>query len=318
MRCLAIGGAGFVGSAACKELMRRGVETIAAGRTPRPYGTFTSYLAFDRTDPEQLRSALRQARPDVILDLAAYQPADVQATLEVFEGQRYDFVSTGVYPDLHGRPAREQDFQPLTGAVPEQPLEYREGKRWCETVLARTADQAWAVIRPPAIFGAEDHTLRIAAYLQRLEDGGPLLVPEETYARPTGLAWVRDVGYACALACDLRRDAAGPYNVSFDGASLRDLLEVAGRAMNRPLAVVQLPFATLPAGASPYGPDPARSAGYDLSRIRAALGFEPSSLEDALAETLAWYQARRPSHAGYAGRAHELEMAARRSAPGSP
>ena len=41
-----IGGAGFIGTAACRELMRRGVETIAAGRTPRPYGTFTSYLAF--------------------------------------------------------------------------------------------------------------------------------------------------------------------------------------------------------------------------------------------------------------------------------
>ena len=53
MRALVIGGTGFVGVAACKELMRRGVETIAASRTKHPYGTFTSHVAFDRTDEQQ-------------------------------------------------------------------------------------------------------------------------------------------------------------------------------------------------------------------------------------------------------------------------
>jgi nucleoside-diphosphate-sugar epimerase len=309
MRCLVIGGAGFVGAAACRELMRRGVETIAAGRTPRPYGTFTSYLAFDRTDPDQLAGALRAARPDVVLDLAAYQPADVRAVLEAFAGERYVFVSTGVYPDLHGRPAREDDFVPLDGEVPAERLDYLEGKRWCETVLARSSGIAWAVVRPPAIMGADDHTLRIAAYLQRLEDGGPLLVPEETFeGRPAGVAWVRDVGFACALACDLDRDATGPRNVSFDGVTLRDLLEEAGRALRRPPRLVPVPFAELPDSASPYGPNPRRSAGYDLTRIR-ELGFTPSALADALPETLAWYLARRPTHPGYAGRAAELELA---------
>jgi len=311
MRCLVVGGAGFVGTAACKELMRRGVETVAAGRTPRPYGTFTSFVPFDRTDQAMLAGALGQVRPDVVLDLAAYQPSHVLAVLDAFRGERYVFVSTGVYPDLHGRPARERDFLPLEGPVPFEPLAYREGKRWCETVLARSGDFPWAVVRPPAVLGAEDHTLRIAAYLQRLEDGGPLLVPEETYERPAGLAWVRDVGYACALACDLRRPAAGPYNVSFDRVSLRDLLEASGRALARPVTTVPVPYAELPEGASPYGPDPARSAGYDLTRTRAELGFEPSALEDALPETLAWYLARRPSHPGYAGRARELELARR-------
>jgi len=312
VRCLVIGGAGFVGAAACRELMRRGVETVAAGRSARPYGTFTSYRALDRTDPDQLAGALRDLRPDVVLDLAAYQPADVRAVLEAFTGERYVFVSTGVYPDLHGRPAREEDFVPLEGEVPAGRLDYLEGKRWCETVLARSSGARWAVVRPPAILGADDHTLRIAAYLQRLEDGGPLLVPEESFERPAGLAWVRDVGFACALVCDPGRDATGPRNVAFDGVSLRDLLEAAGRALGRPPRLVPVPYADLPDGASPYGPNPRRSAGYDLSRIR-ELGFEPSALADALPETLAWYLARRPSHPGYAGRARELELAAERA-----
>src|SRR5712692_1094490 len=106
--------------------MRRGVETVAAGRKERPYGVFTSYVAFDRTDEQQLRRALEQVAPDVVLDLACYQPDEVQAVMRNFTGVRYVFVSTGVYPDLHGKPAREEDFIPLKGD-PASDLDYREG-----------------------------------------------------------------------------------------------------------------------------------------------------------------------------------------------
>ena len=309
-RALVIGGAGFIGVAACKELMRRGVETIASGRTDRPYGTFTSYVAFDRADEAQLERTLKQVEPDVVLDLACYQPDEVRAVARHFEGDRYVFASSGVvYPDLDGKPAREEDFLPLDGDPPEG-LDYREGKRWCETMLARTADFPWTVIRPPAVLGPGDHTLRIAAYLQRVEDGGPVLVPVESYERQAGLAWVKDIGFACALACDLRKDLAGKaYNAAFDGVSLRDLIEGIARAMGRPARLHPMPFAELPEGASPYGPDPRRSAGYVLDRSRRELGFEPSALEDALAETLAWFRVAHPSHPGYANRAKELALA---------
>jgi nucleoside-diphosphate-sugar epimerase len=308
-RALVLGGAGFIGVAACKELMRRGVETIAAGRKDRPYGTFTSYVAFDRTDEEQLKRALAQVEPDVLLDLACYQPGEVQAAARHFKGARYIFVSTGVYPHLNGRPAREEDFIPLEGDPPGT-LDYLEGKRWCETVLARSRDFPWTVIRPPAVFGPADHTLRIAAYIQRVEDGGPLLVPVESYERQAGLSWVKDIGFACALACDLRKDTTHKaYNAAFDGVSLRDLIEGIARALDKPARLHPMPFAELPDGASPYGPDPRRSAGYVLDRARNELGFEASALEDALAETLAWYRVAHPSHPGYANRAREIEIA---------
>jgi nucleoside-diphosphate-sugar epimerase len=308
-RALVLGGAGFVGVAACKELMRRGVETIAAGRKDRPYGTFTSYVAFDRTDEAQLDRALHQVEPDVVLDLACYRPDEVSSVARLFKGERYVFVSTGVYPNLDGRPAREEDFVPLKGDPPDK-LDYMDGKRWCETVLAREPELPWTVVRPPAVFGPADHTLRIAAYIQRVEDGGPLLVPAESYERQAGLAWVKDIGYACALACDLRKDLTHrAFNAAFDGVSVRDLIEGIARATGRPARMHPMPFAQLPEGASPYGPDPRRSAGYVLDRARQDLGFEPSALEDALAETLAWYRVARPSHPGYANRAKELALA---------
>jgi nucleoside-diphosphate-sugar epimerase len=308
-RALVLGGAGFIGVAACKELMRRGVETIAAGRKERPYGTFTSYVAFDRADEAQLERALAQTQPDVLLDLACYVPSEVEAVARHFKGERYIFVSTGVYPDLHGKRAQEEDFVPLTGDPPDS-LDYREGKRWCETMLLRYADFPWTVIRPPAVFGPADHTLRIAAYIQRVADGGPVLVPAETYEWPAGIAWVKDIGFACALACDPRKDTIRrAYNASFDGKSLRDLLDGIARALGVPPRLRPHPFAEIPEGARPYGPDPNRSAGYVIDRARKELGFEPSALEDALAETLAWYRVARPSHPGYANREKELALA---------
>jgi nucleoside-diphosphate-sugar epimerase len=308
-RALVVGGAGFVGVAACKELMRRGVETIAAGRTNRPYGVFTSYVAFDRTDEEQLKRAIDQVEPDVLLDLACFQPAEVEAAVRTFKGDRYVFVSTGVYPHLNGKPAREEDFIPLEGDPPAG-LDYMDGKRWCETVLARTRDFPWTVVRPPAVFGPADHTLRIAAYIQRVADGGPLLVPQESYERQAGLSWVKDIGFACALACDMRKDTTRrAYNAAFEGVSLRDLIEGIAQALGTAARMHPLPFEEIPPDASPYGPDPRRSAGYVLDRARSELGFEPSALEDALAETLAWYRVAHPSHPGYANRPKELSIA---------
>lgn len=310
-RTLVLGGTGFVGQAACKELMRRGVETVAASRTPHPYGTFTSHQAFDRRDRAALDRVLREVRPDVVLDLACFQPDEVAVMEELFEGERYVFVSTGVYPDLHGAVAREDDFVPYAGEPPAG-LDYREGKRWCESLLARSR-LPWTILRPPAIFGPADPSLRIAGYIQRVEDGGPILVPAENYQRPANLAWVRDVGYACALAADPRKPVTGrAFNVGFDGVSLEDLLLSIGSALGRTPELVPLPFAELPAGASPYLSDPARHSGLDLTRARAELGFEPSALDDAVADTMPWYRVRRPSHPGYAGRAAELELAATR------
>ena len=317
MKVLALGGTGFIGAAACRELMRRGFETVAASRTPHPYGTFTSHEVLDRTDEDALGRALDRLRPDVVLDLACYRPREVEAVVRRFEGERYVFVSSGaVYPDLWGRPAGEDDFLPLEGAVAAGDLGYADGKRWCETVLARSDGFPWVAVRPPAVLGAGDPTLRIAAYFQRVEDRGPVLVPEETYRRRAALAWVKDVGFALALAADPTRGGTGAaYNVGFEDVTLEGLLSGIARLMGRPPAVAPVPFARMPESASPYGPDPRRHSGYVLDRARDELGFRPSTLEEALAETMAWYRVARPSHPGYAGRAAELAIASQAPSP---
>jgi len=245
---------------------------------------------------------------DIQVGLAPLTPVQAQAMLARLRGAP---LLTGA----RGRPrlglATVYGVEvPPAGDPPAAAADYAGGKRWCETMLARTKDFPWTVIRPPAVLGPADQTLRIAAYLQRVEDGGPLLVPVESYERQAGLAWAKDIGYACALVCDLRKDLAGKtYNAGFEGVSLRNLIEGIAGAMSKPVRLHPMPFAELPEGASPYGPDPRRPAGYVIDRARRDLGFEPSALGDALAETLAWYRVAHPSHPGYANRARELAIA---------
>jgi len=314
-KALVVGGAGFISTAACKELMRRGIEVVAATRSDRPYGTFTSHVTLDRKDEEALARTLDGAQPDVVLDMVAYQARDVAAMLRHFRGSRYVLVSTGsVYPELHGRPAREDEFQGLEGDVPDGDLDYADAKRWCETLLVRQHEVPWVAVRPPIVIGPGDPTLRIAAYMRRIEDGGPVLVSAETADWPAVIGWVRDVGYVLALACELSRPIDGrTYNVGFEGVSVRSFLEAAATVMGRPANLVDVPSAELPYAASPYSVGPEDLGAYPIDRARADLGFEPSGVGDCLADTLPWYQSARPSHPGYKDRQAELELAARYS-----
>ena len=298
-RALVLGGPGFVGTAACKELMRRGVETIAASRTAHPYGTFTSHIAFDRGDEAELERVLGEVQPDVLLDCACYHPRDLAAVLRHFRGQRYVFIATGtiLYPEGIDRPAREDDLVPFEGEPPDGDVDYATGKLWCETLLKRSPDFPGVSLRPPAVLGAGDPTRRIAAYFRSVDEGAVTL-PAEALDRQLGIVWVRDLGYACALACEPRTPASGGYNVAWEGISVRRLVEAIAALLGREAHIEPVPAAELPGvkgnvfadSASPYGPDPNRVHGLDATRIRTELGWSASALEEALAEVAAWYR----------------------------
>jgi nucleoside-diphosphate-sugar epimerase len=131
VRVLVIGGAGFIGTAACKELMRRGVETIATGRKDRPYGTFTSYRMLDRDEPGRLAAVLAEVEPDAVLDLACSTRAQGREIVETFQGRRYVLVSC---------------------LLPEAGQE-AEGE-------VRASKLPWVVVRLPRVVGAGDPSRR--------------------------------------------------------------------------------------------------------------------------------------------------------------
>lgn len=71
MRVLVTGASGFVGHAACRELIARGHDVRALVRRPGSEPAGTAAVAGDLTDAGALASAVRAAAPEGVLHLAA-------------------------------------------------------------------------------------------------------------------------------------------------------------------------------------------------------------------------------------------------------
>ena len=71
MRVLVTGASGFVGHAACRELLARGHDVRALVRRPGSEPEGTSAVAGDLTDAGALAAAVREAAPEGVLHLAA-------------------------------------------------------------------------------------------------------------------------------------------------------------------------------------------------------------------------------------------------------
>jgi nucleoside-diphosphate-sugar epimerase len=329
MKTLLVGGTGFIGGHACRALKGAGhdVSVLSRGRRPVPPGV--EHLRADRRDPAELGHLLEGRRFDFTVDLTAYDAADVERLLLIPYAAlgRYVLISTGqVYLVTQNAPvpaAEEASERPLCaepapGTRDHAEWSYGMGKRRAEGALLALRDMHGVravILRLPIVQGEGDGSLRLWAYLERLLDGGPIVLPEG------GIRPVRHV-YAGDVAAALVRLAQGPwpkqrvYNLAQpEIVTLREwLARIAREAGCEPRVVdatwEEIAAAGLDPGFSPYGgrwssvPDPARAAEW---------GFMGTRLDDYLPRVVRWHLEHRPSasHPGYAERAKELALAAR-------
>jgi nucleoside-diphosphate-sugar epimerase len=147
----------------------------------------------DRSHADQLLAALGDRSFDVVVDTTLYTGEDARAAARIFQSRvrRYIVLSTGqVYLVRSGlcRPFQEKDYKGATIPAPsvENALEYEE---WRYGIDKRAAEDALmmahrehsfpvTVFRLPMVNSERDHFHRIAGYLARLRDGGPILIPQ--------------------------------------------------------------------------------------------------------------------------------------------
>lgn len=332
LRVLVVGGSGLMGAPAVRALLARGhdVSVLTRGTRPTPPGTTT--LVADRGDPAALAAALAGRRFDVVLDLLAYDGADVARLFAApgFAVGHYLFVSTGqVYLVGAERrpPFREPDAslpampEPVAGTRDHANWVYGIGKRAAEAAArelqARRGTHATA-LRLPVVHGAGDPSRRLWAYLQRLRDGGPLLLPEGG-EHPVRFVWAEDLGRAVVMLAEGGRAnaPASAYNLAQpDEPRLRDFVTAAARLLGVTPQLVactwdDLTAAGLDGSISPFsGPWCSRP---DPSLALRDWGFEgtPSSrwLPEVVRAHLA--EAAPEPHPGYVHRAAERALAAR-------
>ncbi|HEY2169535.1 MAG TPA: NAD-dependent epimerase/dehydratase family protein [Candidatus Angelobacter sp.] len=330
MRSLIIGGTRNLGPAIVHALLQRGYEVAVfnRGQTRDDLPEEVERLRGDRTNAEELKRALGGGDFDLVIDTTLYTGAEAEAAAEIFRGRvgRYIFLSTGqVYLVRVGaeRPYKEDDYAgPVMTEPPQSNVSEYENwrygfdKRAAEDVFA----SAWAKdkfpftsLRLPMVNSERDHYDRIYGYILRIQDEGPVLIPDEAGA-PVRHVYGEDVVQAITRLAESEKGKGCAYNIGQDETlSLAEFLELLAATMHCPLKMVRVPREELDReGLLPYcSPFSGKWMSLlDNARSRAELGMQYTPVAAYVKKLVSYFQAVRPHNVeGYAQRQREVEFA---------
>jgi nucleoside-diphosphate-sugar epimerase len=330
MRSLVIGGTRNLGPSIVHALLQRGydVAVFNRGQTRDDLPEEVERLRGDRTAPGQLKSAMNGREFDLVIDTTLYTGAEAEAAVELFAGRvgRYIFLSTGqVYLVRAGveRPYKEEDYPGPVMAEPPK-SEVSEYENWRYGFDKRAAEDVFACawterkfpftsLRLPMVNSERDHYDRIYGYFLRIQDEGPLLIPDEDGA-PVRHVYGEDVVQAIMRLAesDLGRGCA--YNIGQDETlSLVQFLELLAETMHCPLKIVRVPREELNhEGLLPHcSPFSGKwMSSLENARSKTELGMQYTPVSTYVKKLVSYFQAVRPHTVeGYAQRPQEVEFA---------
>jgi len=308
MRVLVIGGTRFVGRAIVSRIIREGHEVtlLNRGLTPDPFGTSVRRILGDRRNHETFRRAAAQRDHDAVIDITAYQEAETASAIAAFAGRTGHFIhisTAAVYliRDKLQAPFREDDLAgrltPRASGT-QAAWHYAYRKRRCEESLRHaweTRRFPFTALRLPIVVGPHDYTRRTDAYLERLIQPGPLLLPEGGL-NSWGFLWVDDIAEVVASNLGNQTAHGRAYNLAQrEALSLRQLVELAAECLGCEAQVLSMPTAWLDSIGlgttfSPYSHD--RDLLLDCRRAAEELLFEPTSPEQWVPALVDDFQAR--------------------------
>jgi nucleoside-diphosphate-sugar epimerase len=329
---LVVGGTGFLGRRIAEAFVEHGDDVAVLSRGARPDDGLTAVerLCADRHDTDALLRALAGRSFDVVIDNIVYAPEDLSTLLAVLDGRVGHYLmtsSSAVYADRYvRRPLREDDADLSVRAAVDAPNPfhsrlghaYANAKRAAEQVLRTVSGVAWTVLRPPVILGADDRTMRVWWFVQRLRDDGPIVIPEWGPGRVFQVAWADDVARAFVSAAGVPAAHRRAYNVAQAEiytaetwiAACAEVLGTVARWVHVPEVSLDdhaLGGYTLPVAGRPFG-----HVLLDLSAARCDFGFAPRPEDVWLHATINGCAANPPEcdSANYERRDRELRAAA--------
>lgn len=330
MRSLVIGGTRNLGPVIVQALLQQGHEVTVFNRgvTHDDLPEEVERVRGDRTDPQQLKRAFAGKGFDLVVDTALYTGTEAEAVVEMASGRvgRYVFLSTGqVYLVRIGvqRPYKEEDY---AGPVMPEPSRLDESvhSNWLYGFDKRAAEDVFALawtekrfpftsLRLPMVNSERDHYDRIYGYFLRLQDGGPIVIPEGD-ALPVRHVYGEDVARAIMKLAESDMGKGRAYNIGQnETVTLEQFLEMLAELMHRQLKIVRIPRAELERQGllpecSPFSGKWMSSL--DNARSKTELGITYSPMRDYLKKLVSYYQAVPAREiVGYAQRAKELELA---------
>ena len=245
MKVAVLGGTRFIGPFIVRNLVRQGhqVEVYHRGKTVCEFSNAVRHVTVDRCIKGQTATALRENRPNAIIDMCGYQPHQLEEIVAAgLDLEHYVFCSsTAVYGQI-GKSTPDES----TAVQPKS--DYERGKTGCEELLLsmhREHGLPVTILRLAHPYGPGDHLLystgRESLFLDRMRHARPIVVPGQGDTRVHPI-YVQDA--AQGFIHVLRRsdcigrifNLAGPEVLSLD-----QYFASIARALDKPLVADHIP-----------------------------------------------------------------------------
>jgi dTDP-4-dehydrorhamnose reductase len=291
---LVTGANGFVGQHLVTSLLERNYAVLATGKGPARFDINRPGLIYrdaDITDPVALQSIIEQEKPGIIIHSAAMSQVDdceknqpeahfvnVEATarllLDAEEHSRFFiFLSTDfVFDGEKGYYSEEDETNPINW--------YGHTKLEAEAIV-QTSGIPWAIVRTCLVFGEAPAGGRntIFSWIRNsLKEGKSIKVVDDQWRTPT---YVKDL--VAGIIAIVEKQATGIWHISGEDSvtpyqlAVR-IAEKGGWPTDQLERVTASTFQQ--AGKRPP------KTGFSIDKAREQLGFQPLSLDAALAELL--------------------------------
>jgi nucleoside-diphosphate-sugar epimerase len=274
MNILFIGGTGIISSGCVRVALERGwsLTLLNRGRTgPAPEGC--QHLVADVRNIEQARTALGDREFDAVVDWVAFEPAHVEADLDLFRDRTGQLVFISSASAYQTPPER----LPITEDTPlDNPFwAYSRAKIACEERLRQAMAEGFpaTIVRPSHTYGFGPFPYTGGyTVLDRIQRGKPVVVPGDGTSLWT---LTHHLDFAVGLLGLLgRRAALGEafHITSDDWLTWNRIFEILGEHLGRTPLLAHVPSEAIMRadaawGASVWG-DKAHSMVFDNSKVR--------------------------------------------------
>ena len=283
MKVLVLGGTRFFGIHMVNELLKNGHDvTIATrGKAEDLFGDSVKRIVVERTDPESMKSALKDKHFDVVIDKLAYASNDVKYAMESLDCDRYIQMSTTAVYDPKTLNTVEDDFDGKNRQFTwcnRGDFPYDEIKRQAEEALWQVySDKKWLAVRYPVVMGKDDYTGRLKFYVDHVKNSVPMNIDNIDYQ----MSYIRSDEAGKFLAYLVDKDVEGAINGSSSGTiSLREIINYVEEKTGAKAVLDS------DGDNAPYNGDPEFSINTDKAK---SLGFEFTDIHEWIYELIDYY-----------------------------
>jgi len=293
-KILVTGGNGFLGCFLLKQLVNSNDTILATGKGPCRIPFANSNLHYESADlqsKDEIEGVLEKFQPDVIIHSGAISRPDicennreeawqtnVMGTENLLQGalalkSNFIFISTDfVFDGVKGM--YSETDQP-------SPVNFYGHTKWQAEEAVKKYPFTWSIVRTVMLYGLPFHNRQnlVSACAASLSKGEKVTIYKDQVRTPT---FVEDLARGIILLMDKR--LSGIYHLSGkDVMSLYDMIKKVALHLNLDEDLV-VPV-TEKDLYQPLRRPP--NTGFDISKARRELGFEPMSFEEGLEKTFA-------------------------------